>query len=126
LATPQEKLANALEALHGLQKAGRHAIRSDALKQTDCALLVCNGFPQPVIKGWYIATRPDPGAGESTAWYASNWDFARDHLKRGSLQATGVNRPEVQPLPRSQAMKRLKNRPPEAAPILRAWRPLPR
>ncbi|MGO4408554.1 MULTISPECIES: Fic family protein [unclassified Brevundimonas] len=80
MATPQEKLANALEALHGFQKAGRQAIRSDALREKDRALLVRSGFLQPVIKGWYIATRPDASVGESTAWYASYWDFVRDYL----------------------------------------------
>jgi len=43
--------------------------------------LVANGFLREVIKGWYIATRPDDAPGESTAWYAAFWPFAADYLE---------------------------------------------
>jgi fido (protein-threonine AMPylation protein) len=39
-----------------------------------------HGFLQEVMKGWYIATRPDQIAGESTAWYASYWPFCASYL----------------------------------------------
>jgi len=32
------------------------------------------------MKGWYISSRPDALAGESTAWYASFWDFCASYL----------------------------------------------
>lgn len=34
------------------------------------------------MKGWYIAARPDDGAGESTAWYASFWAFCAAYFKK--------------------------------------------
>ncbi len=56
------------------------AIRSIGLERIDRERLVKNGFLQPVMKGWCIPTRPDAVAGESTAWYASYWDFCTSYL----------------------------------------------
>ena len=39
-----------------------------------------NGFLQEVIKGWYIPSRLDETAGESTAWYTSFWKFCASYL----------------------------------------------
>lgn len=80
MAAPQERLASALEALHRLQAEGRQTIRSENLKRAERELLVKNGFLQEVMKGWYIPARPDLADGESTAWYASYWDFVRGYL----------------------------------------------
>ncbi len=78
--TPNEKLANALEALKAVQASGRVAIRSKDLSRTVRELLLKHGFLQPVIKGWYLPAHPDAGPGESTAWHTSFWDFCRDYL----------------------------------------------
>ncbi|UCI10615.1 Fic family protein [Mesorhizobium sp. B1-1-8] len=80
MATPQEKLASALEVLHALQTAGRHVVRTGELARDVRELLIRQRFLQPVIKGWYISTDPDASDGETTAWYASFWDFARAYL----------------------------------------------
>ncbi len=32
------------------------------------------------MKGWYVPTRPDQPAGESTVWYASFWGFCAGYL----------------------------------------------
>ncbi len=80
MATPSEKLARSLEALKALQDRGVVAIRSSDLERTDRERLVKNGFLQPIMKGWYIPSRPDEVAGESTAWYASFWDFCSSYL----------------------------------------------
>jgi len=81
MATPQEKLAEALEALRKLQDRGVVAIRAADLSRAHRERLVKNGFLQEVMKGWYIAARPDDGAGESTAWYASFWAFCAAYLR---------------------------------------------
>jgi len=78
--TPQEKLARSLEALHQLRGRGGVAIRSAALRRTDRERLLAGGFLKEVMKGWYIPSRPDEPAGDSTAWYASFWDFCADYL----------------------------------------------
>ena len=80
MATPSEKLARSLEALKALQDRSVVAIRSSDLQRLDRERLVKNGFLQPVIKGWYIPSRPDEVAGESTAWYALFWDFCGSYL----------------------------------------------
>jgi len=80
MATPQEKLADALAALRGLQERGIVAIRARDLKRMQRELLLKHGFIQEVMKGWYIASRPDDPAGESTAWYASFWSFCAAYL----------------------------------------------
>lgn len=80
MATPAEKLARSLEVLKGFQDRGIVAIRSSDLGRASRELLVKSGFLQPVIKGWYIPSRPDETTGESTAWYASFWDFCGSYL----------------------------------------------
>jgi hypothetical protein len=81
MSTPSEKLAQSLEALAKVQRrSGTAAIRSRDLSRTHRERLTANGFLQEVIKGWYIPSRPDEPAGESTAWYASFWQFSADYL----------------------------------------------
>lgn len=80
MAAPSEKLARSLEALKTLQDRGVVAIRSSVLERLDRERLVKNGFLQPVVKGWYVPSRPDEAAGESTSWYASFWDFCVSYL----------------------------------------------
>ncbi len=78
--TPAEKLAKSLEVLEAFQAAGKVALRSSDLLRADRERLLANGFLQEVMKGWYIPTRPDQPAGESTAWFASFWPFAAQYL----------------------------------------------
>jgi hypothetical protein len=80
MATPSEKLADALETLHELQANSSIAIRSADLSRTHRERLVKNGFLEEVIKGWYVPTRPDETRGESTAWFASFWQFCAAYL----------------------------------------------
>lgn len=80
--TPHEKLAQSLEAYQALQRQGGIAIRSRDLSRLHRERLMKNGFLQEVIKGWYIPARPDVSSGESTAWYASFWDFCGAYLNK--------------------------------------------
>lgn len=81
MARPQEKLAESLEALRELQERGTGAVRSRDLSRTHRERLQSNGFLKEVMKGWYIPTRPDEDPGDSTAWYASFWDFFAAYLR---------------------------------------------
>jgi hypothetical protein len=81
MATPSDKLASSLEALKTLQDAGAVAIRSRDLTRTHRERLLKHGFLREVIKGWYVSSRPDENAGESTAWYASFWPFCASYLE---------------------------------------------
>ncbi len=80
MATPQEKLAHSLKALKELQEHGVVAIRAADLSRTHRERLLQNGFLHEVMKGWYIPARPDEAGGESTAWYASFWNFCAAYL----------------------------------------------
>ncbi len=81
MATPSEKLAQSLEVLLTLQNAnGAAAIRAKDISRTHRERLIQNGFLREVMKGWYIPTRPDEQRGDSTAWYASFWQFCAFYL----------------------------------------------
>lgn len=82
MATPTKKLAQSLETLKELQDLGKTAIRSGDLTRTHRERLLENGFLQEVMKGWYIPSRPDESRDESTAWYASFWDFCAAYLNQ--------------------------------------------
>ncbi len=80
MATPSDKLALSLKALKKLQNQGAVAIRAKDMTRTHRERLLKNGFIKEVMKGWYISSRPDESVGESTAWYASFWDFCSNYL----------------------------------------------
>lgn len=65
MATPSEKLADALEALHELQTNGSVAIRSADLSRTHRERLVKNGFLEEVIKGGTCQHAPMKRAGKA-------------------------------------------------------------
>ena len=75
MATPNEKLAESLDALKALQDGGKRVFRSDDLSRVNRERLVANGFVQEVMRGWLISSSPSARAGDSTPWYASFWEF---------------------------------------------------
>lgn len=80
MAAPADKLAASLAALKELQDAGRVALRAADMTRTHRERLLKNGFIREVMKGWYVPSRPDEPAGESTSWYASFWSFCAAYL----------------------------------------------
>ncbi len=78
MASPSEKLAQSLKVLRALQDRG--AIRAADLSRVHRERLVANGFLRLVMKGWYVASRPDQAEADGTAWYASFWDFCAGYL----------------------------------------------
>lgn len=88
MAMPSEKLAQALSELRKLQKDKDIAvIKASDLKTKHKQLLKANGFIKEVIKGWYIATRPDEKAGDTSSWYISFWNFVSRYLNERFGQA---------------------------------------
>ena len=75
MATPNQKLAESLDALKALQEAGRRVFRSDELTRVHRERLLQNGFLQEVMRGWLISSSPSARKGDSTPWYASFWEF---------------------------------------------------
>lgn len=80
MASPTDNLAASLALLKALQEKGRIAIRGDDLPRLHRERLTRMGFLQEVMKGWYVPARPGEAPGESTAWYASFWEFCADYL----------------------------------------------
>ncbi|HEV3413891.1 MAG TPA: Fic family protein [Puia sp.] len=81
MATPSEKLADALEELHVLQEKGLVAIKSTEINRLNRELLVKTGYLKEVSKGWYTPSRPDERPGDSTSWYSSYWEFCGRFLE---------------------------------------------
>lgn len=81
MAKPSEKLAESLEQLRLLQARGTVAVRSADLTRTHRERLLKAGFLTEVMKGWYIPSRPDGQHGDTSAWYASFWDFCAAYLE---------------------------------------------
>lgn len=55
-------------------------IQSDEMSRADREILLATGWLQEIIRGWYILVRPDVATGDTAAWYANFWDFARLYL----------------------------------------------
>lgn len=81
MVTPPDKLAESLAVLKALQDQGHMALRSEDMSRTHRERLMKNGFIKEVMKGWYISSRPEESAGESTSWYASFWAFCVSYLE---------------------------------------------
>ena len=82
MAAPSEKLAESLDILKDLQVSGTVAIKSADLTRTHRERLEKAGFLKETIRGWYIPTRPDETAGESTSWFTSFWNFSAAYLQK--------------------------------------------
>ena len=64
-----------------IEKNQCHVIHTSQLQRTDRQWLVRQGWLEEIMRGWYLAVRPDLPPGESTAWYASFWDFLKVYLE---------------------------------------------
>lgn len=80
MATPAEKLAEALEVLKSFQQEGKIVILSEEISRTTRERLVQNGFLKEIIRGWYIPCPPNEKDGGTTSWYNSYWDFVVKYL----------------------------------------------
>lgn len=64
------------DALARVTKAGpKGVVRSADISRSDRERLRRAGFLMDIVKGWYLLVRPGVNTGESTAWYASFWNF---------------------------------------------------
>ncbi len=75
MATPNEKLAASLGVLRELQQNRQRVFQGGQMSRVHRDRLVKNGFLQPVVKGWLMSTSPGARPGDSTAWFASFWEF---------------------------------------------------
>ena len=82
MASPQQKLANSLDALDSLRERGVFAVRSSDLGRTHRERLLAQDCLQQVMKGWYVDSRLNLAPAESTAWFASFREFCANYLTR--------------------------------------------
>src|SRR3990167_1417410 len=76
-----EKIASALSRAREITKANRgNIIRSQQISRGDRELLTRTQWLQEIIKGRYLLIKPDVAPGDSSAWYASFWDFLGVYL----------------------------------------------
>jgi len=78
-----EKLNQALRKIHKLveSKGKVHVLQTREMSRSDREILFKNRWLQEIIRGWYLLVRPDIRSGESSAWYASFWDFIKVYLE---------------------------------------------
>lgn len=81
MATPNEKLAESLKVLKGLQDKGLVALKSSYFTRTHRERLMKHNFLQEILNGWYIVTPHDLNKGDSSSWYTSYWKFCAEYLE---------------------------------------------
>ena len=72
------RLADALD--RAAKIAPKQVVKSADLSRSDREILLDRGYLQEVCKGWYLLRKPTDTAGDSTAWYATFWDFLSVYL----------------------------------------------
>jgi hypothetical protein len=77
-ATNHKKLADALE--RATKAAPKGVLKSASLQRADRDILRRANYLKDIVKGWYFLVRPGIDTGESTAWYASFWNFLATYL----------------------------------------------
>ena len=76
MATPNEKLSDALQALREAQGPnGRKIFKASDLSRTMRERLQSFGFLAEAAKGWWYLTNPNAKPGDTTPWIASFWEF---------------------------------------------------
>ena len=80
--TQKNKVADALTRGYKVVESrdNIHVVHTSELSRTDRELLLRGGWLQEIIKGWYLLVRPEILPGESSAWYATFWDFLHVYL----------------------------------------------
>jgi hypothetical protein len=63
-----------------MKASPKGVVRSADLSRRDRELLQRAGYLKNIVKGWYFLVRSGLPAGESTAWYASYWNFLEAYL----------------------------------------------
>src|SRR5512141_2799736 len=72
------RLAAALKRVNGV--ARKAVVKSSSIQRADRELLLDRGYLLEICKGWYYLGRPSDKPGDSTAWYATFWDFVAVYL----------------------------------------------
>jgi fido (protein-threonine AMPylation protein) len=81
MASLNEKLADSAKELRRVGEGGkRRVFKTREIGRTHRERLVEHGFLREIINGWLMVARPEDKPGDTTSWYASFWEFARQYL----------------------------------------------
>ncbi len=89
MATPNEKLADALQALKTLQDGGRRIFKSDEFSRLHRERLTRSGFLQEVIRGWQMSTGPQSQDGDTTRG-TLHFGSSASYITTTALDGNGV------------------------------------
>lgn len=78
--TPRQKLARALEELHGVLGSERGVVRGKQLSNANRLLLLESGYLREILKGWYFVADPTAEAGDTTPFFANFWEYLARYL----------------------------------------------
>lgn len=76
----RQKLARALEALHGVLGSDHGVVRGPQLTNANRLLLLEAGYLREILKGWYFVSDPAAGMGDTTPFFANFWEYLTRYL----------------------------------------------
>lgn len=79
----KDRIGEALRRVYQIieSKNKVHILQTKEITRSDREILTKNNWLQEIMRGWYLLVRPDINSGESSAWYASFWDFIKLYLE---------------------------------------------
>jgi Fic family protein len=79
---PQDLLANSLARVAKLHSAGQYVVGTGDLPNADRSRLLKAGWLAPIVRGWYLSSRPDINDGETTTWHANWKEFVARYARK--------------------------------------------
>ena len=76
-----QKLSNALDALHQVLGSDFGVVKGKQLKQSEREILLKHGFLREIIKGWYFVSDPSASEGDTTPFFVNYWEYVSRYLE---------------------------------------------
>lgn len=86
MAGPRELLAKSLRLLEARHKANQYVFAASHLSPAHLNRLKTNGYLGPIMRGWYVTTRPEDQRGDTTPWRA----YWREFISRYAVTLRGA------------------------------------
>src|SRR5574343_743637 len=76
----RQKLARALEELHGVLGSERGVVRGAQISNANRLLLLETGYLREILRGWYFVSDPTAEQGDTTPFFANFWEYLTRYL----------------------------------------------
>jgi hypothetical protein len=76
----RQKLARALEELHGVLGSERGVVRGPQISNANRLVLLEAGYLREILRGWYFVSDPTAEPGDSTPFFANFWEYLTRYL----------------------------------------------